>query len=169
MAEEAAGSWFRGCRSATFPVFDSLSHLDDHIWCPRCINVPGIYLFSALLPSILNCKKNIRWKSSLSPQFHSNSAAQTLISVSGVNPHQPLNGTKTIMRIKLQRRDKAVHLACMAGSCLSNYSASQPQTEQKKRRKKKAVLARTCFSRSGRTRLLSRSRKTPAGHRRRDG
>lgn len=67
-----------------------------------------------------------------SPQFHLNSAAQTLISVSRVNPHHPLNGTKTIMRIKLQRRDKAVHLACMAGSCLSNYSAAQTQTEQKK-------------------------------------
>lgn len=128
---EAVGSWYGGCRSATFPVSDSLSHLDDHIWCPCCINVPSIYLCSAPLPSIYIAGE-YQVEKFFSPQFHLNSAAQTLISVSRVNPHHPLNGTKTIMRIKLQRRDKAVHLACMAGSCLSNYSAAQTQTEQKK-------------------------------------
>lgn len=81
-----------------------------------------------------------------SPQFHLNSAAQTLISVSGVNPHHPLNGTKTIMRIKLQRRDKAVHLPCMAECCLSNYRALQTQTKQKKKKKKSHFNTNTLFT-----------------------
>lgn len=105
--------------------------LGDHIRPPRCFSVTSIYLSSALLPSIYITEEH-QVEKFLFPQFHSNCAAQTLISVSGVNPHHPLNGSKTIMRIKLQRRDKAVHPPCMAGSCLSNYRASQTRSEQKK-------------------------------------
>lgn len=90
----------------------------------------SIYLFSALLPLIYITEEYQVEKFS-SPQFHFNSAAQSLISVSRVNPHHPLNGTKTIMRMKLQRRDKAAHLPCTAGSCLSHYRASQTRAGQK--------------------------------------
>lgn len=142
MSEEAVGSWYRGCRSATFSAIWMITYGVLAALMSRAF----IFFLLCCLQFIL--QKNTRWKSSFPLSY--TSAAQTLISVSRVNPHHPLNGTKTIMRIKLQRRDKAVHLPCMAGSCLSNYSATQTQTEQKK-----AISAWTCFSHPGQMRLES--------------